>query len=1506
MRFSVTEQVPTRVDDQGVQQITDRFIHKRLPSWITGASAQDIEKLHALIVSHKASQDAVLAATAGIEPLDRFAIKAFSEGLANELPTGVGLDALQWQTKGREPVGTSVPRLEDTYKKEPALHRLMQNFAEGATPLDGSGLVLPESNDVISGDIDEFVTACRKLDAGATYQTLLKDNFRKNAALLVADKLAAFKLALHVALLKQILTPDVADALQDAIVGSEAGAASKASNVVAYPGLMSMLGAIVHEALFVQLRGKDKKSDKGLVVYLPGDALEPLRWYPSSEDCVEAFVAQLKIKAYQRAFLQRVALQDRRAFFTTLQLRLQDAVPDLQLEGKTDPGHVLNRWVDAQIARVESDASLMLVPTAQADANASRERWAFWRSAGWDVAGLAGFFIPAVGAVLLAKLVADVCADVFEGVQDWAKGHNHEALGHALNVAQTAAAVAVTTGIAVGVGTVVKQFTRSAFVDGLDVVGLDDGTQRLWHDQLSTYQVDLPEGAELDEQGRYSLGRRHWIRIGERYHEIHKRLQYGVWRLRHPLRENAYGPLVQCNSERFWHVRDEAPISWSDASQMLGRLWPQTHPLDQQRARLLLQVACSDVDELRGILVDNRALPANLRETLRRFEASERIDRYFASLAADGTASEEPQLHDWCKQRPELTEWSGEQLRLLLSVYEAELRQGLFKYLTDIAPTDDPAVQVIMRDFPGLTTDYATELASTLSVRQREEIELFKRLPLKVMNKARRSLQFARLYRVQQGLALRNAYSDVCSEVLPFLLSRLPNWPSQPRLELRQGSWTGRLLGVVNSSTSSDETLSIMVHKDGEFHLYGASGEAFEETFSDADDVFQAIVHWLGVKRPGSLERMGIADARALRQRVIEQLPNGPQNLMKLFGWRTEPRWFNPGQDLGDGRSGYSLGGCVSCSSGPERRLRRRIEVLYHGSTVERIELHLARIVSSEEPLVSLALEEHSFALLNSNLDAWITEARRSERPSRLQVALKLRAAWRKQLQVDHQHGAGQGFILDLSAYRISTLPALHHDVDFTHITTLIMVHTPLRAVPGEFFACMPELRRLNLSNNSLDGLPGGLAHLVNLKRLNLAGNRIRIDEPEWAPLSALQRLEVLDLSINPLRGVNIDFSRLVALRRLTLAHCGLTRWPQGLEACSPACRVDLSYNFLSSVPEGIMQMPYLFRSSLRLSFNNHIDDADLLRLYARPLHAMHPPEFVDEAGRALRRARQLWVPVAQEHEQGAIWNRLFANQNSRELKQLLGSLEGTAEYQNAAARLVLTLRVWELLRAMDDDSELLERVLLQAGEVTCADSVIERFSELYLMALVSRANRAGPGQQQELLNLGRGMFRLDELNDFIKDYIVARRTSGRRIDEVEIKLLFHIRLASDLSLPGVPANMMFASVADVSDEAVSNAFATVRAAETEDALASFLSDQGYWSRWLELEHPEEFHGIADEFEACGNRLEEQRETLSSQAFTDQWETLMNTRKFRLKQLKMFLTRQILEQEEQGSPGCDG
>jgi len=1456
-----------------------------LPEWINGASAADIYKLRVLIASHRASQIAVAGATKAAVPLQTFAQSKFSEALAGMLPSGRTLNELQWRRKIRKPVGHSVPYLEDSFDVHPALSRLMQNFAEDDIPFSDSGLVVQVDDEGVIGNTAQLIETCRQLDVGKQYQALLDEHFTQNKALLVADKLAGFRLAVHVAFLKGKIDDDVRAALEH-YAESLSGTATE-PRLTAYPGLMSMLEVLVHEALIIQLKNADGKS-AGVVTYMPGDADNPLRWHSSTRELQAEMVSALQHQGYQRELLQLIALDARNAFFQQLQLRLMDEVPDLQIEGTTGHGTVFTRWVDEQVERVRADARMLLVPTADADAEASRKRLDDWKSLGWGLVGLAGFFIPAVGAVLLGALLKDVCAQVFEGVTDWAKGHDHEALQHALNVAQ----VVVATGAAVVAGAAVGRLVNRAMEDGLEAVTLDDDSQGLWNGDLSIYQRELPDDAVMGADGLYFKGDRRWLRVDEHYYEVHQPSENGAWRLLHPDRPHAYGPVLQRNAERLWLLPDDSPMNWEDPQQMLARLWPQQRPLDQHRAEQVLQAACSDVDELRGILVENRPLPANLRDTLRRFEADQRIERFFRSLAPGATGADDPVLLDWCEKRPGLAQLKAADRPGAILDQQIKLRHELFDHLTSVEPSSDPVVQVLQRDFPGLPTDYAIELACQVIGAEREEVELVQRLPLPVSNKARSLLQLARLNRAVQGVMLRNAYSDSSGELALGLLSRLGHWSFSRRLELRIGTAEGRLLAAINTQAAESDQIT-MVRIAGVFQLYDAQGLKLPEQSSVSDDFFQGIVTVLTDEQKTALGLGSEDQAGELRRQVVKLLPKGRQKLAEQLSWREELGWFNPGQRLEDGRVGYTLGGRVSQLREPGWRVRRRLGRLYQGDTPRQIDEHLNRILDAANPYAALIQEEQNYHMLDQCLETWISDGAGGEQAARRMLARRLLQAWRRQLPIDVQENAVRGFVLDLSGHRVTSLPRLDAAIDFHHITSLTMVNTPLQVAPDAFFSCFRHVRRLNMARNRLEALPIGIRHLRLLERLDLSYNGIRNGDRVSEALSSLTGLQDLNLSFNPsIRSLSLGRWG-TSLRRLSLRLCGLLEWPAGLQECRLLRWIDLSSNNLTSVPAAIQAMPYSYRISILLD-RNAIDASQLARLYERPA-PVHPP--APQPAPALLSAKAVWVAGEHAQARGATWDRLFAVPESQELKTILGRLQQSSDYRNQAYRSELDVRVWTLLDAMAADTTLESDVHAHAmGSVTCADDVADRFSELHLLALVNNATRsaAETDQQQALLDLGQGLFRLTLLNEHVGRYIAEKAVSAPTLDAVEVSLYFRVALAEEMKLPSQPKSMLFGGIANVSEADLDAARACVRTRATVEAKAAFLSQQKFWIEWLKKQRPEEFTPVEDQFQETMNQLFERRAEMTFPQFKEQSDEVGAKLEYVKNRLVILLTTPML------------
>nr|WP_225923513.1 MULTISPECIES: NEL-type E3 ubiquitin ligase domain-containing protein [Pseudomonas] len=465
------------------------------------------------------------------------------------------------------------------------------------------------------------------------------------------------------------------------------------------------------------------------------------------------------------------------------------------------------------------------------------------------------------------------------------------------------------------------------------------------------------------------------------------------------------------------------------------------------------------------------------------------------------------------------------------------------------------------------------------------------------------------------------------------------------------------------------------------------------------------------------------------------------------------------------------------------------------------------------------------------------------------------------------------------------------------------MVNTPLQEVPASFFSCFAGLQRLNLSRNALQALPEGIRQLGQLRRLQLSYNRIRWNDAATRILGELHNLVSLDLSFNPLRTMALRFARVPALRRLQLMHCGLLEWPEGLQLCSQLRLVNLNSNVLSGIPDAIMQMPYEFRASIQLE-RNAIQRRRLELLYARPAHPMHGPNVAEGLVPA---ARALWVTGEQAEARGARWDRLFPDHADAEQQdsvlRILSDLRESADFRNMAYREVLTRQVWSVLDAMDADAQLAQELHSIADDpVTCADSVAERFADLQLRVLVANAERAAPGQRDELLKLGSGMFRLQTLEAFIHEDIEQRLQATPDLDQIEARLYYIVNLAAELQLPGQPASMRFSNLSGGNAYQLAKALAYVNAAETVEAKARFLSEQAFWTAWLQSQYPDEFAALTDEFDTLGVELDESRETLSDGQYKDQWDALTADRAARLSRLRILLTTQVLETGQTSHP----
>ncbi|MFJ4157939.1 NEL-type E3 ubiquitin ligase domain-containing protein [Pseudomonas sp. NPDC089752] len=1490
-----------------LSKATDSFIGYVLPDWLKNAKPAQINRLRDSFKRHQASQGPLRAATAALIPLPQFAAEQFGRLLADRLPVGTDLQALHWLQVRRGFAHLPVlhwPSYGPIEDRQPALLRLMQNFHEDAEVLTGSGLVLPNSDAVLLRDPQQLPDDCRSWDIGARYQALLDQVFTPaTCTLLAEDKRAGLLLAIDIAALKGELDSETEAALRAVIQ------AHPENTLRAYPGLLTALGSPISDALAFQLRN-EQGQDSGVVLYLPSDPKNAFRYFETWADLNDAMTEALRQESYRNYFSQLVELKARPSFLGTLETRLKDTVPDLQLDAATDQGEVFERLVALQVKRVKDDARLLLVPTGDVDLQATKDRLQAWKDAGLGLLNLAGMFIPVVGAILLGQFVVQTLSEVYEGAVDWYHGHQHEALEHMLGVAE---ALAVAAAVGTAAGLVARGFQRSAFVDGLEPVTLEGGEPRLWQRDLKEYEI-TPVSTTQGANGLFAEGDHQCIRVGERYYRVHRPDAQGPWRLRHARREDAFGPQVEFNGDRGWRLRHERPLEIRDSARLLDLLWPQREPLSSERAGEVLAVAGTDTAQLRGLLVAGHRPPVNLRESLRRFQADARIEAFFEQMHRQVPASDDQDIQRWCLAQPDLQGLDAQALRERVLALQAPLREQLMSHLTETELAPDPLRELVRRDFPGLPPAYAAALIEDVAEAQRDLAVLEQRLPMSLATQARELLLQVRLSRAIEGLYLPNSYSDQTGELVLAMLSRLPHWPRRLNLELRQGTENGRRVALLNPQVDEQAT-TIMVYSDGEFHLYDHRGLELDNPVAAPRGLFEGIIACLTPEELARLELTGDNPAQALRTRLVSRLPGKRTDLCILLGWRpSNPRSVAP-QRLSNGRIGYPLSGRGSGQRAVEWTLRDRIRELFWGLSEAQVDSFLHRLLLLPgSPFENLLRLETQYHQIDVSLNRWASaELNDRRRGVRQLTAGLMRRAWRMQGErAQSADGAVDGARLDLSGLPLRTLPELPAQADFGDVSELNLGGLQVDGLPTTFLNGFSALRRLSLNHNLLLRLPAGLGRLGQLTELRLAGNRIRLDLDGVQSLARLNALRYLDLSFNPLGSVVMRFNQLPQLRSIRLRRCGLLTWPEGLEICGFLDSADLRQNQIARIPDSVMQMPPAYRRSFQIA-DNPISTVERDRFYAdRP----HPHEAVAPPPALLPDAVQLrsrWLERGAEAARDAnlqAWDRLSAMPEGDGLFELLDDLEHTQEYRVAAGH--LGDQVWALLRAIDTDEVLRLQVFDRARvEVTCVDSAAARFSDLQVLMLIHQAdgNGAGDARGMQLLGLGRRLFRLDELGRYARGDIAERiaqlppadapdyASARAQIDEIEIDLHYRVHLATELDLPLQPRHMQFESLARVSNTQLQQAVQRVRAAEATRALARSISQREFWLSYLRAEHPRAFAAIEENFANRGSELDGQQGELSSEAYRQRWNELRIERDGRLQALALLLTQEALGRE---------
>jgi hypothetical protein len=386
-----------------------------------------------------------------------------------------------------------------------------------------------------------------------------------------------------------------------------------------------------------------------VIAYVPDDPLHPLKEYASLADFMTALIRQLREPDYQAFFSRFVAQKDQGRFFARVRERLSritwqpreplDMGPWWRETAVENPNaepitHRLAGELWPQLYRLKrdkaiSDARAIAVPTDDEDAATRWKRLTSYLDIGWNVFNFAAMLVPGLGEAMLALMVAQMAAELLEGIEDWSKGDRDEASAHINGVLINFAQLAL-----MSAGHVIPRAARisvtpSPLIDSLKPVALPTGKTRLWKPDLTPYEypVALPAEAKPDDLGLYQYNDQQWLRLEQKHYQVRQDPVTGEHRLQHPTRPNAYQPVVEHNGVGAWKAETEQPLAW-DATRLIRRL---DNSLEHYSAPTLAKIQqVSGVEEglLRRLHAEHETPPALLRDTLTRFNTYADAQRY--------------------------------------------------------------------------------------------------------------------------------------------------------------------------------------------------------------------------------------------------------------------------------------------------------------------------------------------------------------------------------------------------------------------------------------------------------------------------------------------------------------------------------------------------------------------------------------------------------------------------------------------------------------------------------------------------------------------------------------------------------------------------------------------------------------------------------------------------------------------------------------------------------------
>ncbi|KRP61010.1 NEL-type E3 ubiquitin ligase domain-containing protein [Pseudomonas trivialis] len=803
----------------------------------------------------------------------------------------------------------------------------------------------------------------------------------------------------------------------------------------------------------------------------------------------------------------------------------------------------------------------------------------------------------------------------------------------------------------------------------------------------------------------------------------------------------------------------------------------------------------------------------------------------------------------------------------------------------------------IKAHYPKLPTSAAKAILGQATPRELKQLHDKNRVGLRLAEQARLTGHDLRLNRAYEGLLLASCANADSDRITLYLLKSLPDWPKNLRIDVHQDSYHGALL---QSAGHMDGTVRRLVRTRDGYQPYDSAGKPSGE---HSRALLPALLQYLSASERSALSISDNDDLSPWREQIVALALGRRVEIKGELGLPHLQPWMQPPMGVDHSFLAYPIFGARWPFGGnrpPD--LVARVLALYPSFSANEARTFIRSLDLSEPAaLIELDRRQAEYQAFDTELTRWAEAPNETEDANdplgihlgvRRFIAQRLRQAWRRDGQQHYLPGLFHVASLELQLDDISLPPAffLAGLTGFEHIEYLRLSSNAFPVGADLFLQKFPGLRALKIDSN-MSELPKAITDMTQLQQLDLSYNNLVLTEEAAVRLANMPHLEYVDLSHNRL-AIAPDVSRMQNLQSLDLRNSEISQWPTGTWQLTHLSQLHLEDNLIDSVPEQIFTTPglsevnrntFLHGNPLSEASRQHIEDyrrSTGIDLGGPMLVAQHTTPETDDFNQWLT-----GVPAHEITERSWLWEQLRANEEVRadDVFQVLADLPKTFAYTRSdASRQALTVRVWTLLTAMGESTQLRNAVCLNTyGAGSCGDSVLLAFTNMELEHRIHQAKsmRRTHESDRALIALSTGRFYLNQLDHISDKFIHAREMAGLDVDQAEVTIYFRAQLAKEFNLPFYPLELLYTVERYVTQAVLDDARAQLRKLGKSPALQEWLLMETFWIEYLANSHPHTFTAVRENIEYKVQALEKELPDKQSDLYLERRQSLIDLEK---------------------------